>query len=171
MKPGSKSVAGKGVLKVVWSLVAPARRGDVAVAAGRPAKGGHGASGHASCRSGEAVSTSVSSALRFGAWMLTLMQAAAFSCKPPHFCEAVGFSNSVIRQISSLPEILGCKTPAGRPDFEAVSAGPAMRGSLRGAFLWMSLGKFAQHFPLRRGDFSADASTCSEVSWAAVEQW
>ena len=73
-EPGPKSAVGKGILKVVLSAVVPARRGDVAVAAGRPAKGGRGTDGHDSDRPVEMFSASVSSLVRVR--MLMLMQAA-----------------------------------------------------------------------------------------------
>ena len=79
-KPGSKSVAGKAVLEVFWSVVAPARRGNGSVAADRPAKGGHGTDGLDFDGPVEVISASVASVsswVRFGARMLTQMQPAA----------------------------------------------------------------------------------------------
>ena len=76
---GRKSAAGRAVLKVIWfvSAEAHAMRGNVSAAAGRPAKGRHGAHGLESDGPVEAFSASVALAARLGAWMLTLMQAAA----------------------------------------------------------------------------------------------
>ena len=54
-------------MKMVWSAVAPARRGDVAVAAGRPAKGEHGTDGLGPDGPVEAFSASVVPVVRFGA--------------------------------------------------------------------------------------------------------